>query len=288
LRQKKCSTTPLDTACPKEPGWRVNGVAVESQRKKRMTDLELELRILKRYAEHHDAVGTNIPKCEQELDMGEVISSITGQPVKDVVVQRWHSLLAPPPPNLAGALKPCRDSTVNRSSHRFYARAYMKPGKAPAWERIAELEIKLPSQPSSHSDAANLVVHKFVSEARIAELQSLSHANFDLRKLIRLCEEINITYTGGALLATAMLTRAILDHVPPIFDMRTFSQVTSNYAGSRSFKKTMERLEQAARNIADGYLHGTIRKREALPEPQQVNFSAEIDALLAEIVRILS
>jgi len=57
--------------------------------------------------------------------------------------------------------------------------------------------------------------------------------------------------------------------------------------GTRSFKETMERLENAARRIADGYLHVRIRQRETLPEPQQVNFAAEIDALLAEIVRVL-
>ncbi len=133
-----------------------------------------------------------------------------------------------------------------------------------------------------------LGVHKFVSETRIAQLRALAPAPFDLRKLIRLCEEINIAYTGGALLATAMLTRAILDHVPPIFKVLTFSQVANNYKGVRSFKETMDRLDKPARKIADGYLHGPIRAKETLPEPQQVNFAAEIDALLAEIVRILS
>jgi hypothetical protein len=135
---------------------------------------------------------------------------------------------------------------------------------------------------------AALGVHKFVSEKRIDQLRALSPTTFDLCKLIRLCEEINVAYTGGALLATAMLTRAILDHVPPIFQMPTFSQVANNYEGARSFKETMDRLDKAARKIADGYLHGQIRAKETLPEPQQVNFAAEIDLLLAEIVRILS
>lgn len=135
---------------------------------------------------------------------------------------------------------------------------------------------------------ATLGVHKFVSETRIAQLRALAPSAFDLRKLIRLCEEINVAYNGGALLATAMLTRAILDHVPPIFAVSSFSQVANNYAGARSFKETMDRLDKAARKIADGYLHGQIREQETLPEPQQVNFAAEIDALLAEIVRILS
>jgi len=135
---------------------------------------------------------------------------------------------------------------------------------------------------------AALGVHRFVSERRITELRAIASSAFDLRKLIRLCEELNVAYTGGALLATAMLTRAILDHVPPLFKVATFSEVANNYSGTRSFKETMKRLEEAARKIADGHLHGQIRTKETLPEPQQVNFAAEVDVLLAEVVRILS
>ena len=48
----------------------------------------------------------------------------------------------------------------------------------------------------------------------------------------------------------------------------------------------MNRLENAARKIADQHLHTPIRNREALPSRVQVNFSNEIDVLLAEIVRV--
>src|SRR3989338_6827523 len=34
-----------------------------------MTDSELELSILRKYVEHHDAVGTDLHKCARELDM---------------------------------------------------------------------------------------------------------------------------------------------------------------------------------------------------------------------------
>lgn len=130
--------------------------------------------------------------------------------------------------------------------------------------------------------------NRYVSEDRIGELRRISSSAFDLRKLIRLCEELNIAYFKGALLATAMLTRALLDHVPPIFGVNTFSEVTNNYGGGRSFKQAMERLEKSARKIADNYLHLPIRNKETLPVSQQVNFAAEVDVLLAEIVRKLS
>lgn len=47
----------------------------------------------------------------------------------------------------------------------------------------------------------------------------------------------------------------------------------------------MEQLDKAARKIADGYLHLPIRSKEVLPTPQQVNFGAQIDVLVAEIIR---
>lgn len=113
-----------------------------------MTDEELELAILQRYVEHHDAIGTEAQKCARELDMREVISSIIGQPADEAVVRRLHARLAPAsPPYPAGVLRPCSDSTLNNGPHRFHARAYYEPGKAPAWERIVELENKLPAQP---------------------------------------------------------------------------------------------------------------------------------------------
>ncbi len=219
--------------------------------------------------------------------MKEVISNIIGKPVEGAVVQRWHARLAPGSHNKPGLLRPCSISTLNNSSHRFHARAYFDSGKAPAWERISELETFLPSPQGARQQFAS-GPQSFVSESRIAEIRALAPTAFDLCKLARLCAELNIVYSGRALLATAMLTRAILDHVPPLFGMATFTEVANNYSGTRSFKETMKRLEEAARKIADAHLHGQIRTKEILPEPQQVNFAAEVDVLLAEIVRILT
>jgi hypothetical protein len=83
-----------------------------------------------------------------------------------------------------------------------------------------------------------------------------------------------------------MITRAIIDHVPPLFGLETFAQVSNNYAGAKSFKEAMRHLDLLARNIADLYLHEHIRNREALPLPQQVNFGHALDLLLGEIIRI--
>lgn len=127
----------------------------------------------------------------------------------------------------------------------------------------------------------------FVAESRLDEIRQISSTKFDFKKLIRICEELNIVHAEKCYLATAMLIRALLDHVPPLFSKGDFTQVANNYGGGgKSFKDTMQRLDAAARKIADTHLHSQIRRGESLPTLQQVNFVAEMDVLLAEIVRI--
>ena len=127
----------------------------------------------------------------------------------------------------------------------------------------------------------------YVDINRLDELKEIEDANFDLSKLITLCDELNKCYANDCLLAVAMLTRAILDHVPPIFRCKTFAEVANSYPGSKSFKASMQHLETSSRKIADSHLHVQIRSKEALPSRVQVNFSNDLDVLLAEIARIL-
>jgi hypothetical protein len=126
-----------------------------------------------------------------------------------------------------------------------------------------------------------------VSESRLDELRALKSPDFDFRKLIRLCEELNTAFQEECYFNTAMGTRALLDHVPPVFLFKTFSEVANNYAGGgKSFKEAMQHLESASRKIADAHLHIPIRKSETLPTAQQVNCGQQLDMLLSEIVRI--
>jgi hypothetical protein len=87
-------------------------------------------------------------------------------------------------------------------------------------------------------------------------------------------------------MATAMVVRAIVDHVPPVFGCKTFTEVASSYAGSRSFKDHMGNLDKSLRKVADGYLHTQIRQREMVPTMAQVDFRAAVGELLGEIIRI--
>lgn len=116
-----------------------------------MTEDEIELRILRNYAEQHKAAELADPerrnKCARELDMREVVARITGHsgPELEYLARLWHGRLAPQQPAASrGPLRPCSDSQINKSDHRYHARAFTDADKAPAWERIRELEARQP------------------------------------------------------------------------------------------------------------------------------------------------
>jgi hypothetical protein len=153
--------------------------------------------------------------------------------------------------------------------------------KEAAWAWVRMKENKPPVKRTAAGDWV------LIDEDRLDELRELRSSDFDFKKLIRLCEELNIASREDCHFATGMLTRAVLDHVPPLFRVRSFAEVANNYpGGSRSFRETMLHLDTAAKKIADGLLHTQIRKSETLPNAQQVNFAAPLDLLLSEIIRI--
>ena len=129
--------------------------------------------------------------------------------------------------------------------------------------------------------------HQYVSPGRIEELSSLTNTEFDLLKLITLLKELNMAWSNKCYFSSIMLLRSIIDHVPPIFGVQTFSDVSNHNVGTRSFKEGMERLQSSSRKIADLHLHSKIRNRESISNETQVDFSNDLDLLLAEIIRVL-
>jgi hypothetical protein len=125
----------------------------------------------------------------------------------------------------------------------------------------------------------------YVDASRIKELKGIENANFDLSRLLAMCAELNDN-AGSNNISTILLVRAILDHVPPIFGFKTFKEVANNFATTTSIKSSLKHLEDSSRTIADIHLHTPVRKKETLPTKTQVNFSQDLDVLLAEIVRI--
>ena len=126
----------------------------------------------------------------------------------------------------------------------------------------------------------------YISLLRIKELKNIENATFNLAKLIRLCEEVNINWHHHNYYSVITSLRTILHHVPPIFEVSTFEQVASNYNGRKSFKKSMLHLLNTAKNIADIHLHSQAQKNEVLPNDIQTDFRPDLDLLLSEIIRI--
>ncbi len=148
-------------------------------------------------------------------------------------------------------------------------------------QRAIEVAAKRRAVPraSAHREA-------YVSPERIESLAAISSARFDYSKLAQLCRELNVAHEHECYYAVAMLVRAITDHVPPIFEVRVFSEVASNYGGSRSFRAHMNGLQQSLRHVADGFLHEQVRKKELAPTSQEVDFRSQVNSLLAEIIRV--
>lgn len=169
---------------------------------------------------------------------------------------------------------------------RFKAQGEIEPNLRRIEANAVE-EFQLAVTRQSPKVRAQIHTSTYVHLDRVEELKAKTSIVWDFSRLLSLCEELNTAWQYGSHHSVAMLSRALLDHVPPIFGQKTFAGVSSSYAGSRSFKEGMESLDRMSRKIADGHLHTQIRDREALPNANQVDFRPGIDLLLSEIVRIV-
>ena len=132
-----------------------------------------------------------------------------------------------------------------------------------------------------------LEVDNYVAEDRIEELANLPKDKFDTAKLVKLCEELNQNYKRKNYFAVGALLRTILHHVPPIFGKKEFKHVASDYDWGKSDKSSIMKLYESAKTISDSLLHKHIKRREVLPKKPRVDFRAQLDILLAEIITIL-
>jgi hypothetical protein len=171
-----------------------------------------------------------------------------------------------------------------------------RAGLVPQWTFVDRTETRSPNvqletdlrMTMPRALATGIAEHFYVDQRRLEELKAARSDKWDLKRLIRMCEELNSSYEDGSYIACSMLVRSIVDHVPPIFGYKSFAEVASNYAGSKSFRASMSHLDRSLRNLADGNLHTHIRQTESLPTETQIKFWADLDKLLEEIVRVLA
>ncbi len=125
----------------------------------------------------------------------------------------------------------------------------------------------------------------YVAQSRILEIGNIQ-GNYDFSKLVWLLIELNKAYKNEMYYSVGCLLRAIIDHVPPVFNCINFNEVANNYQGSKSFKDAMKLLNEQMRKVSDSYLHTHIRNKEVAPVQQQVDAIIPLDLLLSEIIRI--
>jgi hypothetical protein len=123
----------------------------------------------------------------------------------------------------------------------------------------------------------------FVDPSVIDALRQAKPKQFDLAKVVRFCEELNSSFASANYLASTLLIRAMLNHVPPILGHQTFQQVVSQ--SGKSVKELLRPLEDISRDVADLHTHSLIRQKECLPTKAQVEpFKANLEVLLHEII----
>jgi len=216
------------------------------------------------------AIQRGVKKAANKAGLEE---EITAKSLKYAYVKHLHQLGISVP----GILDELRLS--HRSSLEFYSRLVEPVDKV----MISPMDRRVPEE---HFTAKPSPQALYISDVRINELADIKQSEYDFTKLLELLREVNSAYTSGMHFSIGALVRAILDHVPPVFGFKYFSEVANNYHGGTSFKKTMQRLDNSLRNVANSLLHSQIRHSEVLPVFQRVDFRSDLDVLLGEIVRI--
>ncbi|KAM3094117.1 DUF2513 domain-containing protein [Phormidesmis sp. 146-35] len=123
----------------------------------------------------------------------------------------------------------------------------------------------------------------YVDPNIIEELRSVESCEFDLSKVVRFCEELNSSFVAENYIATTLLIRALINHIPPIFGQKTFPQVVSQVSKSR--RELFSPLENVARDVADLHNHDLVRHKENLPTRNQVEpFKPNLEVLLQELI----
>ncbi|MDA3871484.1 MAG: hypothetical protein PF551_03935 [Candidatus Marinimicrobia bacterium] len=123
----------------------------------------------------------------------------------------------------------------------------------------------------------------YIDPQRIQSFKKLKHADFNFNKLINLLEELNINFHHGKYNSLLLLQRALLDHVPPIFNRNNFKDFYNHLQNSE--KKYYKKLDDDLRDLADSIIHKQIDKTKIqTPTLFQVDFRNKIDRLLGDVL----
>ena len=132
-------------------------------------------------------------------------------------------------------------------------------------------------------------VKPYVDPDRINALQALQDGSWDFTRLVELCREIDVgtrpplPYVDGDAAANDPQPCASGSGVRYL---RGGGEQLRGTEDRKTLQGRMQRLETSLRNVADMHLHTPIRPSEDVPTAVQVEFAAELDVLLGEVIRV--
>lgn len=122
----------------------------------------------------------------------------------------------------------------------------------------------------------------FISNELVDQFTSLKVRKFSLKRLIHYCEQINRNYELGYYESVAFTTRALMDHVPPIFNQPNFESIGSKVGQGKttSFKKSCDKLHNSLKHIVDDLIHKQISAGTSLLVKEEIDFSQDLNTFL--------
>jgi hypothetical protein len=130
--------------------------------------------------------------------------------------------------------------------------------------------------PPSFSAAA------YIDKTLIAAIRSKDAiSRLDCTKLLTLCQELNDNHAQENAYAAHALLRAILDHIPPILDCKSFAEVANNHSWTQTDKKYVKKLLDFKLQ-GDDALHRQISERTDLIEMEDLPPRTWLNRLLQE------
>lgn len=130
----------------------------------------------------------------------------------------------------------------------------------------------------------------YVGLALLDDLEKAAQTStqWQLHKLIALCQGLNDAYEAGNPYVCAAMIRAVLDHIPPVFGQPDFKQVAAQYSFTvrRTDKAHAQNLE-AFRPIGDDVLHRPIGPRVPVITMDNIPAPLRLNAVLHELLLLL-
>lgn len=140
---------------------------------------------------------------------------------------------------------------------------------------------ELEKKQNSQGDNSNI----FINPNYITELEIIKRKDFDLKRLVKYCKEINYNFQHQNYFSVFFLCRAVLDHCPPIFGFPNFASLSQQLSNRNSLKSVADNLDATLRNIASYHIHKQIGTKEILLAKEEiVDFRGNVNFLIRAII----